>query len=184
MWSFGCIVAELFQKKPLFAGASDIEQLGIVTSALGEPPFFWAQDLPDYNKITFNTADQPPGSTWLDNLEQAISSRLESGEERRDATANSHSAVARADSTGHSTSHSTSHRTDSTSSNNAGSSSGSSIKAILDLVHSVLKYTNRKTAQQLFTNHRLFAEIRQTGIPANRLIKCAIIKQMSGPNKK
>lgn len=177
MWSFGCIVAELFQKKPLFAGASDIEQLGIVTSALGEPPFFWAQDLPDYNKITFNTTDQPSGSTWLDNLEQAISSHLESSssEERAAKEGTAESSCA---------SHTVA-RGDTMSSNNASSSSGSnSIKPVLDLLQSVLKYTHRKTAQQLFANHRLFNEIRQAGIPTSRLIKCAIIKQMSGPNKK
>lgn len=185
MWSFGCIVAELFQRKPLFAGASDIEQLGMVTSALGEPPFFWAQELPDYNKITFNATDQTSGSTWLDSLEQNINGRLqESAAVKRMTTeANADSsngaiaqsaAIARGDL-----------KTSLNSNISSISSSGSNtIKAVLDLVQSVLKYTQRKTAQQLFTSHRLFNEIRQASDPSSGLIRCAIIKQMSGPNKK
>lgn len=136
MWSFGCIVAELYQNLPLFAGESDIEQLGIVTGALGEPPFFW-QDLPDFNKIIFNTNDQT--SLWLDNLEQSMNTRIDNK---------------------------------------------SSIPKVLDLIQSVLKYTQRKTANQLFTTHRLFNEIRQTGIDNDKLVKPTIIKQLNGPNKK
>ena len=145
LWSFGCIAAELFQQKPLFAGDSDIEQLGIVTAALGEPPFFWAQELPDYNKIIFNTNDQT-NCTWLDNLEQNLncitSLANENKEDREDST------------------------------------------KIIDLIQSVIKYTQRKTAQQLFNNHKLFDEIRQEGVQTAKLIKCTTIKQMNGPNKK
>ena len=175
MWSFGCIVAELYQRKPLFAGASDIEQLGIVTSALGEPPFFWAQELPDYNKITFNATDQTPGSTWMDNFEQTVASRLESGA-KKVAT----EGISDSDTSGQSA------RGDlkNSSTNSNSFTSSNSIKAVLDLVQSVLKYTQRKTAQQLFANHRLFNEIRRASDPSSGLVKCAIIKQMSGPNKK
>lgn len=145
MWSFGCIVAELFQSKPLFAGQSDIEQLGIVTSALGEPPFFWAQQLPDYNKIIFNqTADQTEG-TWLDQLEQSLTKA------RNDRT---------------------------------NKESTDEVSRVINLIGSVIKYTQRKTAQQLFNNHRLFNEIRDTGIEKDKLIKCSMIKQMTGPKKR
>ena len=37
MWAAGCIIAEMFQGKPLFPGRSDIEQLTLVHSALGTP---------------------------------------------------------------------------------------------------------------------------------------------------
>ena len=174
MWSFGCIVAELFQRRPLFAGASDIEQLGMVTSALGEPPFFWAQELPDYNKITFNAADQASGSSWLENLEQNISARLQESVAKR---------VANEKNADSSVGGQSGPKGDSKTSNSTRSGSNS-VEAVLELVQSVLKYTQRKTAQQLFTSHRLFNEIRQTSDPSSGLIKCAIIKQMSGPNKK
>lgn len=157
IWSFGCIIAELFQKKPLFVGQSDIEQLGIVTGALGEPPFFWSK-LPDFNKIIFTTNDQTEGA-WLDNLEQNIKNHLDSND--KDISKDNEQI-----------------NKDITSDSNL------TLELVLDLIQSVLKYTQRKTAQQLFNNHQLFNEIRQTGIQTDQLIKCNKIIQMTGPHKK
>ena len=67
MWSVGCIIGELLQKWPLFKGSSDIEQLCLVVTQLGEPPVWWAEKLPDYNKITF-TKDNQKDNLWLDKL--------------------------------------------------------------------------------------------------------------------
>ena len=38
MWSFGCILAELFTGKPLFAGENEIDQLMCIIEVLGLPP--------------------------------------------------------------------------------------------------------------------------------------------------
>jgi cyclin-dependent kinase 7 len=37
MWAVGCILAELLQRKPLFPGESDLEQLGRIFKTLGTP---------------------------------------------------------------------------------------------------------------------------------------------------
>jgi len=38
MWSFGCILAELYTGKPLFPGESEMEQLQLIMQLLGAPP--------------------------------------------------------------------------------------------------------------------------------------------------
>jgi cell cycle related kinase len=58
VWSFGCVLAELALRTPLFAGRSDIEQLALVHQALGDPPIDWARTLPDYDKIAFGSNDR------------------------------------------------------------------------------------------------------------------------------
>ncbi|KAF5303645.1 hypothetical protein FQA39_LY09892 [Lamprigera yunnana] len=64
MWSIGCILAELYNKSPLFPGETDIEQLAIVLYSLGTPTEeTWPglHSLPDYNKITFSYSS---GLSW------------------------------------------------------------------------------------------------------------------------
>lgn len=63
VWSLGCVLAEIVQRNPLFAGHSDIEQLAMVHQALGNPPLEWAQSLPDYDKIAFLTGNKESNST-------------------------------------------------------------------------------------------------------------------------
>ena len=55
-WAVGCVMAELLNGKPLFAGQSDLEQLGFITNLLGSPderrwPGF--SQLADFGQITF-----------------------------------------------------------------------------------------------------------------------------------
>jgi len=38
IWSIGCIMAELYNRKPLFEGKSDIDQLHKIFSVIGTPP--------------------------------------------------------------------------------------------------------------------------------------------------
>ena len=63
LWAVGCIFGELLNKSPLFAGESDIEQLYLVTRALGTPTEeTWPSlnELPDYNKIQFPDIEPLP----------------------------------------------------------------------------------------------------------------------------
>uniref|UniRef100_A0A224XFJ1 Cyclin-dependent kinase 20 n=1 Tax=Panstrongylus lignarius TaxID=156445 RepID=A0A224XFJ1_9HEMI len=56
LWAVGCIFAELINKKPLFPGETDIDQLAVVIKSLGTPnEVNWPghSSLPDYNKISF-----------------------------------------------------------------------------------------------------------------------------------
>ena len=56
MWATGCVFAEMLRGVPLFAGATDIEQLALVVRTLGTPNLReWPEvrSLPDYNKIRF-----------------------------------------------------------------------------------------------------------------------------------
>ena len=60
VWSFGCILGELFNLSPLFPGSSDIEQLYLIQAALGAintTSFPNSDFLSDYGKIEF---DLPP----------------------------------------------------------------------------------------------------------------------------
>jgi serine/threonine protein kinase len=38
MWSFGCILAELYTGYPLFPGENEVEQLACIMEVLGLPP--------------------------------------------------------------------------------------------------------------------------------------------------
>lgn len=56
LWAAGCILAELYNRFPLFRGDNDIEQLLQVLQILGTPTEeTWPglSELPDYKKITF-----------------------------------------------------------------------------------------------------------------------------------
>ncbi|XP_055617343.1 cyclin-dependent kinase 20 [Toxorhynchites rutilus septentrionalis] len=66
MWAAGCVFAEMLRGVPLFAGATDIEQLALVVRTLGTPNLKdWPEvrSLPDYNKIRFPNAK---GERWQD----------------------------------------------------------------------------------------------------------------------
>ncbi|KAK6621420.1 hypothetical protein RUM44_001227 [Polyplax serrata] len=78
IWSIGCIIAEMINCSPLFAGESDIEQLAIVIKSLGSPSeenWPGMHLLPDYGKIAFPKSkgkswktlipDSPPGALDL-----------------------------------------------------------------------------------------------------------------------
>ncbi|KAF8569972.1 hypothetical protein P879_02569 [Paragonimus westermani] len=61
--AIGCIFGELFNNSPIFPGENDIEQLWFVIRILGTPQedsWLELKDLPDYNKITFNTCEPKP----------------------------------------------------------------------------------------------------------------------------
>ncbi|KAF6770361.1 hypothetical protein AHF37_10395 [Paragonimus kellicotti] len=63
LWAIGCIFGELFNNSPIFPGENDIEQLWFVIRILGTPKedsWLELKDLPDYNKITFNTCEPKP----------------------------------------------------------------------------------------------------------------------------
>lgn len=51
MWSFGCIVAELFLGLPLFPGASEYEQLVRIVDTFGMPPFWMMVEKKSNNYI-------------------------------------------------------------------------------------------------------------------------------------
>ncbi|XP_045932525.1 cyclin-dependent kinase 4-like [Micropterus dolomieu] len=38
IWSTGCIFAEMFRRKPLFCGESEVDQLGKILEVIGLPP--------------------------------------------------------------------------------------------------------------------------------------------------
>jgi serine/threonine protein kinase len=57
VWSVGCVWAEILSGRPLFPGNSDLHQLFLIYSALGEPDESkWpgVTELPDYGKFSFN----------------------------------------------------------------------------------------------------------------------------------
>lgn len=75
LWSVGCVIAEVFIRKPLFSSDSDIGQLFAVITSLGSPPQEWADKFPDYNKISFNVDDfelEVKHQDWLRNLELSV----------------------------------------------------------------------------------------------------------------
>jgi len=58
IWSLGCVVSELFLLNPIFPGWSDIEQLCLIQSLLGqatESEWPSLPTLPDYEKIVFGS---------------------------------------------------------------------------------------------------------------------------------
>ena len=57
IWSFGCVVAELYTSKPLFPGTTDIHQLYLIQSVLGpviEEEWPGVVNLKDHGKVAFD----------------------------------------------------------------------------------------------------------------------------------
>merc|ERR1711971_316412 len=49
IWSIGCVFAEIFLRKPLFSGGSELHQLTLIYELTGEPsedPYFWERPYP------------------------------------------------------------------------------------------------------------------------------------------
>lgn len=130
MWSAGCIIAETFLKKILFASHSDISQLSLVTSCLGLVHPDWASAFPDYAKITFDFDDH-----FLKQNRKAFRSQI------RDQVND---------------------------------------EAVSDLIFSLIRYTNRDTAEDVVRNP-LFTEFREQGIKYDLLFKPDSIQQPVGP---
>uniref|UniRef100_A0A0A9WHZ5 Cyclin-dependent kinase 20 n=1 Tax=Lygus hesperus TaxID=30085 RepID=A0A0A9WHZ5_LYGHE len=68
LWAVGCIFAEMFLKRPLFQGETDIDQLALVIKCLGTPSEEnWPghAQLPDFNKITFAPSKPQPWDVLL-----------------------------------------------------------------------------------------------------------------------
>ncbi|MFH4975356.1 hypothetical protein AB6A40_002065 [Gnathostoma spinigerum] len=65
LWACGCVLAELLNGSPLFAGHSDMEQMGRIAALLGAPnEENWKEwhELPDSNKIAFENSR--PTQNW------------------------------------------------------------------------------------------------------------------------
>ncbi|KAG8327525.1 cyclin-dependent kinase 20-like [Homalodisca vitripennis] len=72
IWAVGCILAEMYNKSPLFPGESDIEQLALVIRGLGTPSWRGITSLPDYNKISFPPARPQPWDTLVPDVEPSV----------------------------------------------------------------------------------------------------------------
>jgi dual specificity tyrosine-phosphorylation-regulated kinase 2/3/4 len=58
MWSFGCILAELFKGYPLFPGENEMEQLAYIMEIKGVPEDYLLE-LSSRRKLFFDTDNQP-----------------------------------------------------------------------------------------------------------------------------
>lgn len=58
MWSFGCILAELYTGYPLFPGENEVEQLACILEVLGLPPRAMVNDC-SRKKLFFDSAGNP-----------------------------------------------------------------------------------------------------------------------------
>jgi dual specificity tyrosine-phosphorylation-regulated kinase 2/3/4 len=58
MWSFGCILAELFKGYPLFPGENEIEQLAYIMEIKGVPEDYLLE-LSSRRKLFFDSDNQP-----------------------------------------------------------------------------------------------------------------------------
>eukprot|EP00347_Sterkiella_histriomuscorum_P009533 403340844 len=58
MWSFGCILAELYTGFPLFPGENEMEQLAYIMEIKGAPPDY-ILNLSSRKKLFFDAEDQP-----------------------------------------------------------------------------------------------------------------------------
>ena len=82
IWSVGCIVAEMFTKKPLFPGESEIDQLHKIFKILGTPTVdvcpgllslpHWRNSFPEWEKVPFKVLMPPSicvqGVNLIENL--------------------------------------------------------------------------------------------------------------------
>jgi cyclin-dependent kinase 7 len=84
VWSFGCILAELYLRKPLFMGATEIEMLGKIFEVRGTPNYKtpteqfndWpgVQDLPWYLEIN-KSKPTPLEDVLFDSITLSLSLR-------------------------------------------------------------------------------------------------------------
>eukprot|EP00656_Telonema_subtile_P001356 TRINITY_DN10616_c0_g1_i4.p1 TRINITY_DN10616_c0_g1~~TRINITY_DN10616_c0_g1_i4.p1 ORF type:complete len:402 (+),score=118.06 TRINITY_DN10616_c0_g1_i4:75-1280(+) len=58
MWSFGCILAELYTGYPLFPGENEMEQMGCIMELFGKPPSELV-DISSRRKMFFDSAGNP-----------------------------------------------------------------------------------------------------------------------------
>ena len=58
MWSFGCILAELYTGYPLFPGESEKEQLAYIMEVVGTPPKYML-DIASRKKLFFDPSNNP-----------------------------------------------------------------------------------------------------------------------------
>jgi dual specificity tyrosine-phosphorylation-regulated kinase 2/3/4 len=58
MWSFGCILAELYTGFPLFPGENEMEQLAYIMEIKGVPPEF-ILEISSRKKLFFDTSNDP-----------------------------------------------------------------------------------------------------------------------------
>ncbi|KAL9936039.1 hypothetical protein V8E36_004881 [Tilletia maclaganii] len=58
MWGLGCILGEMYLKRPMFKGASEINQMQLITQAVGTPT---PSNYPDWNKLTGVRDADPSG---------------------------------------------------------------------------------------------------------------------------
>ncbi|RUP06755.1 kinase-like domain-containing protein [Jimgerdemannia flammicorona] len=89
VWSLGCVFAEFYTREhaPLFAGESDIEQLGLIFGALGRPTKAdWPEieSLPDYGKLVFLASPSRPNSDYDPDSESDRESESEESEAASD----------------------------------------------------------------------------------------------------
>jgi serine/threonine protein kinase len=77
VWSAGCILAELFLKKPLFAGKSELDQLRLVVDMLGAPHIDAWQHLLQLqqmaNTSSSSSSSSKPGSSKKEKSSPIIS---------------------------------------------------------------------------------------------------------------
>ncbi len=58
MWSFGCILAELYTGFPLFPGENEMEQLAYIMEVKGVPPDY-ILELSSRKKLFFDNSNDP-----------------------------------------------------------------------------------------------------------------------------
>mmetsp|Transcript_12049 Transcript_12049/g.25809 ORF Transcript_12049/g.25809 Transcript_12049/m.25809 type:complete len:304 (+) Transcript_12049:384-1295(+) len=78
LWSLGCIMAQLIQRKPLFKGDSSRAQISAITDVTGVPAnFLETVQMPDgarrFLQRTHNEHPTPPEVHWEDHIEVAQS---------------------------------------------------------------------------------------------------------------
>jgi dual specificity tyrosine-phosphorylation-regulated kinase 2/3/4 len=58
MWSFGCILAELYTGEPIFPGENEMDQLGLIMELKGVPEEYLL-DLASRRKLFFDADNNP-----------------------------------------------------------------------------------------------------------------------------
>lgn len=58
IWSVGCIFAEFFNRKPIFPGKNTMDQLRMISTAIGKPP----EDMVEHKEAIAKLKDMPNGT--------------------------------------------------------------------------------------------------------------------------